>query len=314
MGVKGKNFQRQYKEVLSDFHDWKQKEHAREYLVFPKNMGCYLTLDETCLSNGELYTILTNKKAKGKKGSIVGIFSGTNAEQIIGLIQKHLSKKLRDRVREITLDLAASMNLIASKCFAKAKRVADRFHVQQLACDAVQEIRIKHRWEAIDQDNKAYGEARGKGEKYEPATLANGDTRKQLLARSRHLLFKHHSKWTPQQRQRAEILFELYPDIHEAYKLSTSLIEIYEGKYEKKTGLLKLAQWENRVQQSGFKSFGSIARTFYTYYDTISNYFINRSSNAAAESFNAKIKEFRRQFRGVTDIEFFLYRLTKIYA
>ncbi|MCE5226272.1 MAG: transposase, partial [Porphyromonadaceae bacterium] len=40
----------------------------------------------------------------------------------------------------------------------------------------------------------------------------------------------------------------------------------------------------------------------------------SRSTNAAAESFNAKIKEFRRQFRGVTDIKFFLYRLCKIYA
>jgi len=32
------------------------------------------------------------------------------------------------------------------------------------------------------------------------------------------------------------------------------------------------------------------------------------------ESFNAKIKEFRRQIRGVTDVKFFLYRLCKIYA
>jgi len=42
--------------------------------------------------------------------------------------------------------------------------------------------------------------------------------------------------------------------------------------------------------------------------------FNGRSTNAAAESFNAKIKEFRRQFRGVTDVKFFLYRLCKIYA
>ncbi|WP_363321657.1 transposase [Plebeiibacterium sediminum] len=44
------------------------------------------------------------------------------------------------------------------------------------------------------------------------------------------------------------------------------------------------------------------------------NYFNNRSTNAAAESFNAKIKEFRRQFRGVSDVKFFLFRLTKIFA
>ncbi|MEY8591045.1 transposase [Butyricimonas hominis] len=47
---------------------------------------------------------------------------------------------------------------------------------------------------------------------------------------------------------------------------------------------------------------------------TILNYFDNRSTNAAAESFNAKIKEFRRVFRGIRDIKFFLFRLCKIYA
>ncbi|MGM0392091.1 MAG: transposase, partial [Bacteroidota bacterium] len=49
-------------------------------------------------------------------------------------------------------------------------------------------------------------------------------------------------------------------------------------------------------------------------YKSILNYFINRSTNASAESFNAKIKVFRAQFRGVKNIEFFLYRLTNIFA
>jgi len=44
------------------------------------------------------------------------------------------------------------------------------------------------------------------------------------------------------------------------------------------------------------------------------NFFNNRSTNAAAESFNAKIKDFRRTFRGVADLSFFMFRLTKIYA
>ncbi|MDO6738071.1 transposase [Wenyingzhuangia sp. 2_MG-2023] len=41
---------------------------------------------------------------------------------------------------------------------------------------------------------------------------------------------------------------------------------------------------------------------------------MNRSTNAAAESFNAKIKAFRAQFRGVRNLEFFLFRLTNIFA
>jgi transposase len=42
------------------------------------------------------------------------------------------------------------------------------------------------------------------------------------------------------------------------------------------------------------------------YYQNILNYFDNRSTNASAESFNAKIKAFRAQFRGVKNVEFFL--------
>ncbi|TXC78765.1 transposase, partial [Luteibaculum oceani] len=76
----------------------------------------------------------------------------------------------------------------------------------------------------------------------------------------------------------------------------------------------RLARWHEEVAQSGFKSFNTISRTIQNHYQTIINYFDNRSTNAAAESFNAKIKAFRAQFRGVRKIEFFLFRLTQIYA
>jgi len=33
-------------------------------------MGAYLSIDETAFTNGELYTIVTNKAAKGKKGAL----------------------------------------------------------------------------------------------------------------------------------------------------------------------------------------------------------------------------------------------------
>ncbi|SCC63645.1 Transposase, partial [Chitinophaga costaii] len=51
-----------------------------------------------------------------------------------------------------------------------------------------------------------------------------------------------------------------------------------------------------------------------THYLGILNFFNNRATNAAAESFNAKVKSFRNALRGVRDVEFFLFRLAKIYA
>ena len=62
--------------------------------------------------------------------------------------------------------MAGSMNEIARKCFTKANRVTDRFHVQKLTYDAVQEIRIKHRWEALDLENEGYRIAKLNNDRY----------------------------------------------------------------------------------------------------------------------------------------------------
>jgi transposase len=312
-GINGSRLQRQYKKTLSGYETWPQKLHSENYLLYPQNTGPYLALDETALSNGELYTVLTNKLAKGKKGSIVAMIKGTKSSDIIEVLQR-IPKKLRDIVREISLDMAASMNQIAKYCFTKAKRVTDRFHVQKLAFDAVQEIRIKHRWEAIDKENQEYQQAKQQNKKHTPHIFSNGDTPKQLLARSRYLLFKTPNKWTESQEIRAHILFSEYPDIKQAYQLSTQLSTIYNQKITKSIALTKMAHWFKDVDNAGFKSFVVIKNTFEQHYDSILNYFDNRSTNAYAESFNSKIKEFRRSFRGVSDIKFFLFRLTNIFA
>jgi transposase len=281
--------------------------------LFAENIGKHLSLDETALSQGELYTILTNKSAKGKEGAIVAIVAGTMSENVSNILMK-LPQRLRNKVEEITLDMAGSMNIIAKRCFPNAVLVTDRFHVQKLAIEAVQELRIKHRWEAIDRENEAIEKARKQKKGYHPTILENGDTIKQLLARSRYILYKNESKWTANQKQRAEILFYLYPDIYAAYQLAQNLSWIFENTKDKIYGYTRLAQWHEKVAQSGFKSFNTISRTIMNHYKTILNYFDNRSTNASAESFNAKIKAFRSQFRGVRNIEYFLFRLTQIYA
>ena len=75
-----------------------------------------------------------------------------------------------------------------------------------------------------------------------------------------------------------------------------------------------MARWYNKVEEAGFHSFNVIAATFYEHYEDILNFYDNRSSNAAAESFNAKIKSFRAMLRGIRDEKFFLFRLATIYG
>ena len=312
-GVDGKKLQRQYKKHLSSFSAWEPREHAHQWIIYPENIGTHLAIDEVALSQGELYTIVTNKKAKGKKGSLVAIVAGTKTELVIEHVSKIDSKK-RQAVIEITLDMANSMKLIAKKCFPKAIQVTDRFHVQKLALEALQEIRIKHRWEAMDIENQSILKAKSENKTHTPQLLSNGDTVKQLLARSRYLLYKSRGKWTVNQEERAKLLFELYPDIKTAHALSQQLRSIYDTNNDKKVAMLKLAHWYRKVEESRFKNFNVVLNSITVNYQSILNYFDNRSTNASAESFNAKIKGFRTQFRGVRKIDFFLFRLSNLFG
>ncbi len=79
---------------------------------------------------------------------------GTKADAVSQIFQKTPLKQ-RMKVKEVTLDMAVKMGLIVKKSFPNAALVIDRFHVQKLALDALQEIRIKHRWEALDNENDA---------------------------------------------------------------------------------------------------------------------------------------------------------------
>ena len=312
-GVKGKKFRRQYKKSLSDFKNWKQKPHAEDYILFSENCSENLSLDEVALSEGELYTVLTSKTARGRKGSIVAIIKGTKSENVIEKLMK-IGRKLRHKVKEVTLDMAGSMKLISKISFPNAVQVIDRFHVQKLAIEAVQELRIKHRWEAIDLENEILKQAKDKKTKPEIEVFENKDTRKQLLARSRYFLYKSCEKWTQNQRLRAGILFREYPDLEVAYNLADGLRKIYNQNITKSVAMLKLAHWFKDVEESGFKSFTTLKNTITNHYNDILNYFEIRSTNASAESFNAKIKNFRLQLRGVKDKAFFLFRLSQIFA
>jgi transposase len=128
------------------------------------------------------------------------------------------------------------------------------------------------------------------------------------------LLFKPPEKWSESQKLRAKILFSECPDLKQGCSLTRSLRMIYSKNSIKPVAGLSLAKWYDRVAESGFRSFNTIAATVYEHHQKILNFFINRSINASAESFNAKINAFRASLRGGVDINSFLFRLTHIYA
>lgn len=324
-GLNGQTLRKQYKERISGYRTWSQLGHAEEYMLFPDNFGADLSLDETCLSNGEVYTILTNKAAHGGKGALAAMIRGVASDTVVAVLRR-VPYEIRQKVRTVTTDLSSAMMMTARAAFPKAMLVNDRFHVQRLVSEAIDQMRIGLRWEILAEENKAIRAhrarrkaARTRAEKdlvgeWEPERMENGETRPQIMARSRHIILTHKSKWNAQQQERAGILFRMFPRLEQAYNIYLELVDIFNKKSVPSEARLNLARWYNKVEDFGDEGFNKVIETFENHSHTIINYFVDRLTNASAESFNAKIKAFRSQFRGVGDIKFFMYRLATLYS
>ena len=304
---------KQYKNVLSDYGRFKEKrdkEIEEESFVFAENFGEDMAIDETGLIEGELYTILINKKGLGKKGTLAAIIKGTKSSIISRAITDKVPYEKLVNIKEVTLDLANSMDWTVRQIAPNGLHTYDRFHVQQIVSEAVQSLRVRLRWEAIEDENEAILKASELEVKFQIKRFSNGDTRKQLLARSRYFLFKPTSRWTETQKQRAVILFREYPELSEAYHLSMYFRNCYE--YENKK--YRFEDWIEKVETTGLKEMKVAAQTIKRHLGGILNYFENRATNAAIESFHSKLKLFRQRIRGVTDKSFFFFRIIQYFA
>lgn len=331
---------------MSDYRNWDQLGHATDWLLIEDNVGEYMSIDETAPSCGDLYTFLSNKAGHGRRGTVAAAVLGTRSEDLAAVFSR-IPEERRDKVREVTMDFSESMYSAVRQCFPRAEIVVDCFHVIQLATSALSEIRMAHKREAMleqararkrwrsqqkakakrakEADRKRKEQGKGKSSRgrkpdrknkaYTPPKLENGDTVVELLTRSRYFIGQSRDKWTESQRKRAKILFELYPDMMEAYNLVNGLRNIFKNKQLDKTAAAeRLNLWYQEVKSAGFEQLIAVAETIESREDHVTNYFNNRHTNAAAESLNAKIKAFRSLLHGVSDRPFFMYRIATIFG
>ena len=333
----GAYVERTYKEHLSGYSEWSEKEHAESWLLFPSNQGARYSIDETQLGE-DVVTILSNKDAHGGKGSIVA-----KAHMVTSVLLK-LPEEQHKAVTEITMDFSESMRSIAEKAFPNATIVIDCFHIIKRTCDATEEIRLREKRLAITEQNKEradfkkklehnrkqrkyYRKRHPKGYKgkkrgrkptrgnsaFRPETLANGETKVELITKSKHLLSMSRDKWSDSQKKRAVLLFELCPKIKEAYELVDSLRVVFRSKLTREEASKKLHEWYQKVANCTLREVKAARDLIKSREQQVLNYFINRATNATAESLNSKLKRFRAQLHGVSDYTFFLFRVSRIF-
>ena len=317
-GVNGETLRKIYKYKLSGYTEWTGMKHTRyadiPYVCYPENCGEYLSIDETALSSDELFTIVTNKDAHGGPGTLVALLYGTKVSEITAVLEESIPAWRRLKVKEITCDLSSAMMEAVRESFPMADIVNDRFHVQQLFNEAMDDLRIEIRHKARQQEADLQEMCKERGLDFVPLKYRNGETLPQILLHTKQALMVSEDRWKPQQKKRMEILFENFPVMKQAYAVMQNLRWIFNQKVDHLKGGAMLMNWYKDVEALGRTTFNTVVRTFKNNYRTITNYFKRRSTNASAESFNAKIKMFRAQLRGVSDPIFFIFRIVNLFA
>lgn len=281
-------------------------------------MGAHMAVDEKYI-NGEFYTLLTN----GETGKIALMAATTKAAQLDKAMSEFGDKRFD--VKIFTRDLAPNYDWFGREQFMNAAHVADKFHVLKNGFDALQDLRIYYRQKQLTMRREAYEVYKIKKKEnpnlkfeYTETKLKNSDTHRQLLSRSQYLLYKKQAQWTDSQKQRAEILFNLYPDIGKAYKRICE----FRAWYAKENIITndnnnsiesirnQLNEWYKKVEMDDISEILNFKHLVERNSGAILNYFTTGASNAIAESNNAKIQNLLSQNKGTKNMDFFYFRLT----
>jgi transposase len=112
---------------------------------------------------------------------------------------------------------------------------------------------------------------------------------------------------------RLKIAFNRYPELEKSWRHAQRLRTVFTHE-DPNRAEEALDKWIKETTDGDHRTFQSAANSIRWHKQTILNFFDNRSTNASAESFNARIKQFRANQKGVRNTKFFLYRLSKLYA
>ena len=322
LGMSSKKLHRWYQQVLSGFtqsekrgeigrHNLRVKEEGGEVeiavpILEEKNLGSQMAVDEKTI-DGVCYTILSNRQS-----SKIALMAATLKTEYLMQAIKSFDIEKRMQVKSLSRDMASNYDWFGRQAFMNAYHVIDKFHVIKNIIEQLQSVRIRYR----QQELALRREAKQKKESFPEVCFSNGDTTLQLLARSRGLLFLLPNQWSIQQKQRAEILFELYPEIKTAYHCVLKIRQWFTAPKGKTTykktreeKQCKIKQLIDELKQTAIEEVENIAYLIEKNSAQILHYFIAKETNAKAEALNQNLQRFINVNYGARNTDFFLYRI-----
>jgi len=235
----------------------------------PRKLGRALGIDEYSRRKGHRYNTLIVDLDRGKP---IATFKGRRAEDVIAWFKSRPQAE-RDQVEVVVGDMPKTYASAIQQLFGEQGHVIDRFHVVQLAVEALDGVLRSVQKQLDPEEAKDLKKLRKRWLK--SANQLNVD---ELIARY---------EW----RRR-------FPELREVIDWVQNLRTWFERQYEKpaREALLKLIE---RASQSALEGLQRLSGTLSRWFEPIFRYMRHRYTNGMTEGFNNKIKLIQRMAYGL---------------
>jgi len=206
-------------------------------------------------------------------GRVVWAREGKNADTLMAFFHE-LGPKRCDELEAVTIDMSQAYISAVSQSAKNARIIFDRFHVQRLVQDALDEVRRAEMRSVEDREGR-------RGLKH---------TRYALLKNSWNLTDIEYAKLTELPKTNATL--------YRAYLMKESFAEIL-GRKQPNVVRDKLVEWMSWASHSGLRPFAKVARTVAAHLDGIVAYVATGLSNGRSEGTNGKVRTITRRSYGL---------------
>jgi transposase len=203
---------------------------------------------------------------------VVWVRPGKSADTL-GEFFKDLGPERCHKIASVTMDMSPAYIAAVKAAVPEVQVIFDRFHVQRLAHDALDEVR---RAEVRASESIEEGRA---------------------LKRTRFILHKNPWNLTNLENQKLTEVRRVNAPIYRAYLMKETLAEILDGR-QINVARTKLNEWISWAAHSHLKPFEKLARTVKDHIEGILAYVQTRHSNGRTEGMNGKIRTITRRSFG----------------
>lgn len=217
---------------------------------------------------------------------IVGAYRGviTNVEKrcLFDLLRTRSKEDLlryfhalpdKDRVEWVTMDMYHVYRDVVRQTLPKARIVVDRFHIERMANEVIEEMRKRVRKDLPDRERLK-------------------------LKDERFLLLKRQHDLKPEQFERLRAWFQKFPLLSEAHALKEGFLSIWDQNKARADAEQAWLKWQTNVPAELRSNFKKLITAMTNWHEQIFNYFEGSMTNAYTESSNNLTRTANRMGRG----------------